>query len=78
MRVHLTIHLSPETGAVVRTLSAIERRGHSLVSLCSQAGQGGLLEIDLEIETHGRASGVLVRHLQRLLDVREVKLAEAS
>jgi acetolactate synthase regulatory subunit len=67
MRIHLTLELSTEPGALVRTLSTIERRGYSLVSVHSTASQEQ--HVSLEVETHDRAPDLIVRQLERLLTV---------
>ena len=73
MSTRLTLALDRAEGALLRVLGTIERRGWDVLAVHAASGDSQRYAVEL---THGgpRDPQVLCRQLERLIDVREVKL----
>ncbi|HMB56569.1 MAG TPA: ACT domain-containing protein [Arenimonas sp.] len=69
----LAIEIDRAEGALLRLLGTIERRGFALIGLQTDAADNGGLSVRLLLDGE-RDPQVLCRQLQRLIDVREVRL----
>ena len=71
---HLTIHLTPAYGALVRTLALAERRGWDLCTIVTTP-TGRECVLDLTVRGN-RSVHLLMRQLERLYDVNDVALVQ--
>jgi acetolactate synthase regulatory subunit len=69
----LNLIIAQTEGALVRLLATIERRGFRIEGL-SVVPDGGVQRIKVALGATARPAEVLVRQLQRLIEVREVSL----
>lgn len=69
----LNLTIAQTEGALLRLLGTIERRGFRIEGL-TVAPQGPLQRIKVALGNTARPAEVLVRQLQRLVEVREVSL----
>ncbi|KFN44588.1 ACT domain-containing protein [Arenimonas oryziterrae] len=67
------IELEQAEGALLRLLGTIERRGFALAGLQADPTGSGGLSVRLSVDGE-RDPNVLCRQLERLVDVREVRL----
>lgn len=73
MTEQLQISFTPGEGAMVRMLGLIERRGFALRGMTmSEASEEGSLRLEVEPRDPARTVDVVVRQLERLVDVRSV------
>jgi acetolactate synthase II small subunit len=66
----LSLLIASNEGALIRVLGTIERRGFTLGALSSKTTAQGL-QLTISVSAEGRSVEVLLRQLQRLVDVRE-------
>ena len=69
----LTLTLTPAEGALIRLLGLIERRGFPLGAIHTTPSDSGL-NVRLRLPADGRSGDVLLRHVQRLYDVRDARM----
>ena len=76
MTERLEVDFAMAEGAMLRMLGLIERRGFEVraMSMTGSAG-GGLLAVELSPRDTGRNIEVMAGQLRRLVDVREVRVA---
>lgn len=68
----LSLDCRDAEGLLVRVLGLVERRGYRAVAVSARA-HGERLRLDLTVESQ-RPAAQLVRHLEKLLDVRHIEL----
>ena len=68
----LSLDCRDAEGLLVRVLGLAERRGYRPVAVSARA-HGERLRLDLTVESQ-RPAAQLVRHLEKLLDVRHIEL----
>lgn len=66
----LSLLIASNEGALVRVLGTIERRGFTLGAMRTASTPHGV-QLSIQVSAEGRSVEVLVRQLQRLVDVRE-------
>jgi acetolactate synthase regulatory subunit len=69
MNTRIAISIRDERGALVRTISTIERRGFHVRAVSGTAGR-----LECDVHGDGREPLVLLRHLRKLEDVDDVRL----
>lgn len=77
MTTRLEIRLSPNEGALIRTLGLIQRRGFSVESMDLRAAGSGQ-RLRLKLADSPRCPGVLARQLERLHDVEHVRRLDVA
>lgn len=73
----LTLALDRAEGALLRLLGTVERRGWNVVAVTAAEADGAHYRVDLTLDGQ-RDPEVLCRQLQRLIEVREVRLHDAD
>lgn len=74
MSAELSLTLHDNEGALLRVLGTLERRGFRVLAVHGEA-RGGKTELRLKVDGQGRCIEVMMRQLQRLYDVQEVRRA---
>ena len=73
----MEVLLDQAEGALLRLLGTVERRGFALSGLSADQTDAGALAVRLQLEG-ARDLQVLCRQIERLIDVREVRLVSMA
>jgi acetolactate synthase II small subunit len=73
----MEVLLDQAEGALLRLLGTVERRGFSLSGLSADQTEAGALAVRLQLDG-ARDLQVLCRQIERLIDVREVRLVSMA
>ncbi len=73
----MEVLLDQAEGALLRLLGTVERRGFALSGMSADTTEAGALAVRLQLEG-ARDLQVLCRQIERLIDVREVRLVSVA
>ena len=70
----VVVRMSTVSGALLRLIGAVERRGFSIVGVHAMVEERGMTRVRLRVDPGSRSVSTLLRQLDKLFDVQAVDL----